>query len=454
MDLILGSTILLPDAPEQLREELKNQLTLKNPKWVENNHRGRWNRGTPEFLTFYSESDDGPVLPRGYMRPLINTCKRFGIEFKIIDKRRKLEKADFTFSGELKPFQQKAVDEMLKKEFGVLTAATGAGKTVMGLYLICSREQPALIIVHTKELLNQWVSRIETFLKIPGDEIGIIGAGKFNIGQRISVGMVQTLYKHAPRVSPHVGHIVVDECHRTPSRTFNECISRFDARYMTGLSATPFRRDRLSRLIFWHLGEMVHEVDKSLLIARGDILRAEVVFRETEFDTQTDASQYYAKVLGELAEDDQRNRLICSDVAEESKRGEGVCLVLSDRKAHCEAIGATLGSHHGIASEVLTGDLSPKQRKELLERLAGGEVKVLIATGQLIGEGFDCKDLSTLFLATPVKFGGRLLQYLGRVLRPAPGKKKAKVFDYVDIRVGVLEAAAKSRSYIYNREMG
>ncbi len=77
--------------------------------------------------------------------------------------------------------------------------------------------------------------------------------------------------------------------------------------------------------------------------------------------------------------------------------------------------------------------------------LNAGQVKVLVATGQLIGEGFDCRDLSTLFLATPIRFNGRLLQYLGRILRPAPGKDKARVYDYLDIQVGVLERVYEGR---------
>lgn len=453
MDILLDSSIRLPDLSENITETLKKDLTLENPKWIENNNRGRWNGDTPRHLKYYTESEGELVLPRGYMRPLINTCRHFDIAFEIKDLRRSFAPVSFQFSGKLKPFQEAAARDLLQKDFGVLTAATGAGKTVIGLYLIAQRAQPALVIVHTRELLNQWISRIETFLKIPKSEIGIMGAGKRVRGERITVGMVQTLYRHADMISPHVGYILVDECHRTPSRTFNECINQFGSRYMTGLSATPWRRDKLSKLIFWHLGEMVHKVDNALLIEQGDIVRAEIIARETAFESDTDASQYYSRVLSELVEDKKRNALICSDIAEELDRGEGICLVLSDRRAHCEMLAACLKYNHRIDASVLTGDLTSLQRKKLLDKLLDGKVKVLIATGQLIGEGFDCRDLTTLFLATPVKFSGRLLQYLGRVLRPSPGKKKARIFDYVDVKVGVLEAAARSRTHVYNRNI-
>ena len=98
---------------------------------------------------------------------------------------------------------------------------------------------------------------------------------------------------------------------------------------------------------------------------------------------------------------------------------------------------------------MLTGDLPAADRRKVVEALNGGQVKVLVATGKLINESFDCRELSTLFLATPITFNGRLIQYLERVLRPAPGKVKATVFDYLDINVPVLEAAARARQRVY-----
>ena len=153
-------------------------------------------------------------------------------------------------------------------------------------------------------------------------------------------------------------------------------------------------------------------------------------------------------MLSELTADEHRNHLIARDVAGEVKERGNVCLVLSDRKAHCETLQGLL-SNHGLSSEILTGDRKPEERRRVIEALNNGETNVLIATGQLIGEGFDCAGLSSLFLATPVRFDGRLLQYLGRVLRPAPGKSKSIVYDYVDANVGVLRTAARARRKVY-----
>jgi superfamily II DNA or RNA helicase len=450
--ITIKENLRLKNVPPRLMSHLVEKLEFVNPKWLENDRMGRWNRGIPQRLKFYDKvGRNGLWIPRGFIRHLINTCRRLGIDFHIDDQRRRLGPINFTFTGRLKPFQQIAVDKMLAKDFGTLSSATGSGKTVMALYMIARRKQPALIIVHSKELAAQWVESIGVFLGIDPHHVGYIGGGKKIVGDRITVSLVQSLYKCADEVSEHIGFLLVDECHRCPSRTFTEAVSEFDAQYMLGLSATPYRRDQLSRLIFWHLGDKHHEVDKSELIQSGDVLPARVVFRNTDFKTRRDPVTEYSKMLAELAGHTQRNIQIATDIAAEAARKRGICLVLSDRKAHCENLQAILRYRFKLESELLTGDLDMSERKQVVERMNRGNVLILIATGQLIGEGFDCKDLTTLFLATPIKFSGRLLQYLGRVLRPAPGKKYARVFDYVDVHVEPLKKAALARQRVYRR---
>jgi len=265
------------------------------------------------------------------------------------------------------------------------------------------------------------------------------------------VALVQSLYKCASEVFRYFGFLVVDECHRAPSRTFTEAVSEFDAHYMLGLSATPWRRDRLSKLIFWHLGDLHHEVNKSDLVADGHILDMEVIVRPTEFKPYYDPVNEYSKMLSELTSNDARNRLIAEDVAAEIQQNNshGISLVLSDRKRHCQTLQALLKHKHHIHAEVMTGDLPWEARRAVVERMECGQVRVLIATGQLVGEGFDCPGLSTLFLTTPIRFSGRLVQYLGRILRPAEGIERARVFDYVDVHVGPLMAAAHARQRLY-----
>ncbi len=383
------------------------------------------------------------------MRHMILLCRHHGLPCEIKDQRRNLPPVEISFNGQLKSFQRQAAAVMLKKDFGTLTSPTGSGKTIIALYMIAKRRQPALIVVHTKDLAFQWIDRITSFLNIPASEVGFIGSGKNKIGEKITVALVQSLYKCADEVAPFIGYLVVDECHRCPSRTFTEAVTCFDARYMLGLSATPWRRDKLSKLIFWHLGDVHHEVDPSALVENGHILQAEVMIRYTNFKPYYDPVNEYSKMLSELTADDARNHLIASDVAEETQSNPGICLVLSDRKKHCDNLRAILRYKFKVDAELMTGDLSQNERKDVTEKLNQGEIKVLIATGQLIGEGFDCRDLSTLFLATPIRFNGRVIQYLGRVLRPAPGKNKARVFDYVDANVTPLLKAAEARQRVY-----
>lgn len=342
----------LSEIPGQVATQIKDRLTFANPAYQEAEKRGYWTGNIEQEIVGYQVEGDALVIPRGFTRQLVGILRGAGIRYQVEDRRRAVAPVDFTFLGELHDFQVEAVDAMAARDFGTLSSPTGSGKTVMALKLIELRKQPALVICHTKELMDQWVVRIETFLGIPAGQVGRIGGGKMKVGDKITVALVQSLYKVAHDVTPHVGHLVVDECHRAPSRTFTECVTAFCCRYMLGLSATPYRRDQLTRLIWWHIGDKVHEVDKEALVDAGHILQPEVVYRETAFAPYHDPSTEYSKVLSELTQDPARNSLIVDDIVREAQgNGGGVCLVLSDRKAHCEALQALL-RHQGIEAHL------------------------------------------------------------------------------------------------------
>ncbi len=449
MVITLRNQIHLADAPPDIRSAITGQLGFLNPKWRENERMGRTNFGTPKYLRFYETAgESGLILPRGYMRPLINQLKAAGIDWELVDRRRTLPPVEIPFIGTLKPFQDRALAELTAKEFGVLRAPTGAGKTVIALAVIAARRQPALIVVHTRQLARQWVDRIEEFTGLSGPAVGTIGGGKTSFGDRVTVALVQSLYRRAAEAARHTGFLVVDECHRAPSRTFTEAVAAFDCRYMLGLSATPWRRDGLSDLIGWYLGTHEVRIPEDALRDRGHLIPARVIFRETAFSPYHDPVTEYSQMLSELTQDPARNALIAADVAAEMSDGQTV-LVLTDRRAHCEAIRAALSADHGLDPAVLTGEVGETRRREIIDGLDAGTIHAVIATGQLIGEGFDCRRLTTLVIATPIRFDGRLVQYLGRVLRPAPGKDHARVYDYVDRRVGPLLKAAQGREQVY-----
>ncbi len=446
MNIRISNHLEISHAPQTFAQNLREMFTILNPRWVDNDKMSRWNGSTVKWLTFYESRPTGLTIPRGAIGLILELSRQQGIPVTISDHRRTLPAVEFNFVGTLKVYQEKALQDVLSREMGTQQAPTGTGKTIIALAAIAARKQPTLIIVHSVELLNQWIERIETFLGIPREEIGIVGGGKMKIGEKITVGIVNSVYRVAADIRSRIGHLVVDECHRTPSRTFTEAVTTFDCRYMLGLSATPYRRDGLTKLIVWYLGRRI-DVNAGELTSADIVLNVEVVTRETDFVTDLDASQEYSRMLSDLTADHGRNELIAADVTREATNGGGICLVLSDRKEHCGALSDIL-SGHGVTSDVLTGSVGNGERKAIVERLHAGETKVLIATGQLIGEGFDCRELSTLFLATPIKFEGRLTQYLGRVLRPAPGKSKATVYDYVDKNVGVLVASARERARV------
>ena len=222
---------------------------------------------------------------------------------------------------------------------------------------------------------------------------------------------------------------------------FTETVHAFDSKFMLGLSATPYRRDGLTKLIYLTLGDRVHQVDAQELKTNGAVLAPEVVRRETGF--QYAYADDYTKMISALVRDQDRNRQIAADVIQQARSRPGTALLVSDRVAHCNTF-ADLIENSGLKVRVLTGQCSKQKREQIVSDVQAGKVDVLCSTVQLLGEGFDCSGLSSLFLGTPIKFKGRVLQVVGRILRPDDGKHPV-VFDYVDQNVSVLKAQAKSR---------
>ena len=455
MKVIIGKKVTVKEAPMRVSNEIKETLTVLNPKWLENDRLGRWNRGTPQKLFYF----DAPrqkelVVPRGFAYTLIPIAKKHGVPIEWGDERRQFDPIPYKFHGKLKDFQVDATEDCLKRDWSVLCAPTGSGKTVMGLWMIAKRQQPTMVIVHNKELMYQWVERAKRFLGIPKDMIGLTGDGHYSVNpDGLNVGIVNSVYTKGEKISPHIGFYLVDECHRTPSRTFIDATTLFDAKYSLGLTATPYRRDSLHRLIFWYLGPMAHQVPTDEIMAQGHIIPIEVIVHDSDFVSEYSAKEEYPAMLSDLTSNAYRNSLVVDDVAKEVRNyPEGTCLVLSDRKEHCAYLKALLEDRHSIPSMVLTGDTKKKERAQIVEMVTAGKVKVLIATGQLIGEGFDCGELSSLFIATPISFKGRLIQYVGRVLRPAKGKLVARIHEYVDNNIGQLVNQFRKRCIVYRRE--
>jgi len=438
---------VLRGAPESVYAAIREQLTINNPKYLDAKRYSRWvGRQLQPKLYFFRDQGDALIFPRGFGNRAVQLCRRLlGIDPEIVDVRRRLESIDFSFHGELRPYQQQAVADVVRRSFGVLEAGTGSGKTVMALKVIAERRQPTIIIVHSRELLHQWLERIETFL---GIRAGQAGGGRFD-PQPVTVGIVNTVRKRVIELAPCFGQLIVDECHRVPASLFTEVVTGFDAFYMLGLSATAFRReDGMTRLIYTYMGDRVHRVDGRVLAASGAVVRPDFVQRETGFSYGYRGE--YAKLIKALAKDEERNNQIAGDIAAMIHKGHsGTVLVVSDRIAHCVALSRKL-QEQKVMTELLTGRTPPELRVRIVQRVREGQVQVLLSTLQLIGEGFDCPGLTTLVLATPIKFEGRLLQVVGRVMRPEEGKR-ALVIDYVDVKIPVLRRSAAARTEMFVR---
>ena len=441
MKLVLNRECVLFGASPKIVEQLKTKLSFPNPAYAEARKHGRWTGNIDRVLIFYKELGPGQIsFPRGFMREALGITGR-SLVFQ--DDRRTLPEVDFRFYGKLRPYQEVAVEVMLKKHFGVLEASCGSGKTVCALAVIAQRKQPTLVVVSTVELLNQWCDMIDKFLAV---NAGRIGNGKFEI-KPITVGIVNTVVSHLTELPQHFGQIVFDEVHRMSCPRMIAVAKEFDCKMMFSCSATPYRQDGLSRVIHFYAGPLVHKIDPSSLQDIGAVLIPEIIYKQTDF--HYNFRDDYTKMLSTLTQDETRNTQITQDVLKEVKTGSGTVLVVSDRVEHCQTLAGILENRKpGLRVGVLTGQLKSKDRASLVEDIRNGVVEVLIATLQLISEGVDFPELSSLFLGTPIRFSGRLIQTVGRILRPADGKQP-RVYDYLDNKIGPLYSSAKARQAAY-----
>jgi len=442
--LTVTSDCLLSEMDSSFEQELKKRLTIENPQYVAAKKYGRWiGKKIKPQLKYYDPVANGVRFPRGFSNQAVLLCRELlGKDPEIVDKRRLLDEVDLSFCGSLRPYQQEAVDKAEHKSFGVIEAGTGSGKTVMALALMARRRQPTLVIVHSKELLYQWQDRVRQFL---GVEAGLVGDGHFEIAT-VTIAIVNTAKKRVSELFPHFGQLIVDECHRVPASLFTDVVSAFDCHYLLGLSATAFRSDNeMTKLIYFFMGDRIHRVDRDELMATGAILTPEVIRTSTSFNYGYRGD--YQALIKALVSHEGRNLQIINDIIAVSKKPDcGTILVVSDRVTHCRLFVEKL-QNKGLQVELLSGQLAPEVRNEVVKGVLNGSVKVLVATLQLISEGFDCPGLSTLFLTTPIRFEGRLLQVIGRVMRPAENKR-ARVYDYVDDNIPTLLRSANARAVV------
>ena len=324
------------------------------------------------------------------------------------------------------------------------------GKTVIACALIAERKLPTLVLAHSKPLLEQWRAQLATLLDLSSKQIGQRGGGRRKLTGVVDLAMVQSLkaIDDLDAFFGGYGLIVIDECHHLPAFSFEAAVRHASARHFLGLTATPYRRDGLQEIVTMQCGPIRHRIASSESPA-GEI-SLELIVRETRLAFANAAEQPIQEVFRLLVEDQRRIALVCDDVLAAVAEGRR-CLVLSQWKRHCHALAERLQSRD-ISPLILEGGLGKRARAAIFARIEStprGDPLVVIATGQYLGEGFDCPQLDTLFLAFPISFKGRLVQYTGRLMRAHEGKATIRVYDYADVRVPVLRAMHARRLTTY-----
>jgi len=388
--------------------------------------------------------DGALIVPRGALELVYRDCLALGLEPRWTDGTHMAAPVAFDEMVTLSDAQERAVDAALGRRMGLVCAPAGAGKTVLGLVAVARRRQPALWLTHTVELARQAVARATTVLGLAPDEIGFIGDGECRVGERLTIALTQSLARSIPPALLGVGMVVLDEAHHCPAEQTAAVVSQFPARYVLGLTATPYRRDKLDAVLEFYLGPIVATIDKEDLADR--LITPGIIKRDTGLRPTGDS---FTEIVSDLVVWPARNALIAEDMARAVTDGRR-CLVLSERVGHVEELTRLL-HERGIAAAALYGSLGKKARGQVVVDIGAGVIDVAVATGSLVGEGFDCPRLDALFIATPVSFGGRITQYIGRVSRTAPGKSDALVVDYCDDN-RMLWSTWKNRRLVYERE--
>ena len=449
----IAKTDLTPD----LSSFLKKELNFLNPGFVIKERMGISTYKTERFFKLIQETADQISLPRGFLPQLLEYCHSRGVDFVLEDERLNLPKTKFKSKIEAYDYQQEIVDKALNHDSGVIVAPPGGGKTVIGLSLIEKRDLPALILVHRAQLLSQWKERITQFLGIPKKEIGQFSGSKKKLGKQITVAMMQTLTRlnesEIAEIASKVGTIVIDECHHIPATTFREVIVQFNPKYIYGLTATPQRKYHDESLIFHYIGPIIATLDQksattgTLFSGLTDSQpNTKLIIKPTTlsvlFTPKVDQYDLLSKLV---IFNDTRNLQIVSDILELVKQGKKT-IVLTERKDHVDVLSLYLRGKAEIIT--FTGDDSVKSRREKMISIQQGNFQILLATGQLLGEGFDLPILDALVLAYPFSFEGKLIQYIGRIER---GNQNRIIYDYHDELTPVLSSMYKSRLRHYKK---
>ncbi|EKK99736.1 DEAD/DEAH box helicase family protein [Vibrio cholerae] len=440
LDIVLANRLYLPisQVPNPLIAQFKKLASFSNPKFFKAQGLRLSTNGIARFICL-AELDSGYLcLPRGCWDDVKAICSEFGIALQVTDNRFVGQAlAGMTFVGSLRSAQSKAIDVLMQHDIGVLHAPTAFGKTVTAIGLIQRRGVNTLILVHNKQLVDQWQERLKAFTQ--GIGIGVYTGTKKKPTGQVDIATYQSLINRSDNsvhsLMKEYGQIIVDECHHLSAPQYEQVLSEAHAKYVVGVSATLERRDGHQPIIFMQAGRVRHTIKSDRNNQYAQVLdRRELTLEVPLHLSSNEPKPHISEIYRWLMLHPIRNATIVEGIQNEVAKGR-VPIVLTERREHANIIAGLLNDA-GITHQILVGSMKKKQQAEVMSKL--DSTQVVVATGRFVGEGFDLPRLDTLILALPVSWKGSLIQYVGRIQRDYKGKEEVKVIDYVDAKIPML----------------
>lgn len=443
LEIVFSDKIYIPKAklPAILRNRILHLAAFQNPEFYKAQAMRLPTYDKPRIISCAEDHLDHVALPRGCLDELEALFNHSKVPYKIKDQRTLGSTLEATFTGELRPEQKTAAKALIDHDTGVLAATTAFGKTVLAAWMIAKRKTSALVLVHRKQLMEQWVERLSAFLDFPQKSIGCLGGGRRKLRGQLDVALIQSMVrkdKVDDRIADY-GQIIIDECHHLSAQSFERVVSRARAKYVLGLSATTIRKDGHHPIIFMQCGPVRHLVNAKDQ-NRTHPFDHQVIVRPTSFrsvhEPEDDARAEFQTLCKELTRDHLRNSLICADITKAAHKGRQI-LVLTERMEHLFTLRTQLEALQ-MKTTLFHGGMNKQQQTSAMNALKDSST-VILATGRYIGEGFDCSRLDTLFVTMPVSWRGTIAQYVGRLHRLHDGKQVVQVYDYADLNISMLE---------------
>lgn len=427
---------------------LKEQLNFLNTEYLTKKRLGMSLYQVQKYFRLIDESAKTVSLPRGFLARLLRFLYESDIKYEIAYAVPDLPAAKFNSTIKLNSVQKKIVETAMQEKQGVIVAPPGSGKTFMGLYLIAKHQKPALVLVHRQQLLDQWVDRIQSCLNIPKAHIGRFSGAKKTVSKGITVGLLQSFARsgNLSDLRDRFGTIIVDECHHIPAKTFRSVIAHLNPEFLYGLTATPERKHNDEQLIYIYIGDIIANMADYIPAAQPSRKQFDIIMHETAltvpFNWKTDHFDLIAKTI---SYDTARNQRVVRDILEQTALGRKT-LVLSERKEHLKVLELYLKGQCEVLT--FTGDDSAASRTSKVRQINDGRYQVLLATGQLLGEGMHVENIEALILAFPFAFEGKITQYVGRLMHSSSPKV---LIDYHDQHIPFLDRQFKQRQRVYKK---